>query len=180
MFPKNPCSRFAIFPAALNFFFSAHPCKCGNTFTCNVYSEMISFKAIIFLLAAKWSACNSFLCAICMPGIIILIHSICASYLWYDTQCLYFVSMIHNVFIWYLWHALYIYVRIKSLILCIVHPIPSIFVLSNYYRNDNIGRLVTVSSRNLWPQPAYVQPSDLTELPDKFDHDRSKTENPVW
>ena len=44
----------------------------------------------------------------------------------------------------------------------------------NYRRNRNIGRLVTVTSRNLWPRPISVFTRDLIELPAKFD------QNQIW
>ena len=74
----------------------------------------------------KWTACNSFFCAIFMPGIII-IESICFQCPWYDTQGLYLVSKIHNI-----------YVRITSLILCIVHPIVLNFHIYNYWRTATL------------------------------------------
>ena len=71
-------------------------------------------------------------------------------------------------------HDTQIYAWITSVILCAVDPIPSNVCLFNYWRNWNIGRLVTVTPGNLWPRPTYVLTRDLTELPAKFHHNLPK------
>ena len=92
-----------------------------------IYAPALPGLHICTSVARKEMDCLQFIfCALFMPGIII-IESICFQYPWYDTQGLYLVSMIHNI-----------YVRITSLILCIVHPIASNFHISNYWKTATL------------------------------------------
>ena len=94
-------------------------------------------------------------------------------YTWYHSW--YIIFVVVSIFMSVIHDTQYL-CRITSLLVCTADPIPSTLSLNNYWRNGNIGRLDTVTFRNLRPRPAYVLLCDRTELHAKFDHNRSKTQ----